>query len=153
MRKSRSKGFTLIEVVVAVMIISVVIAALLQAFAHNTRLFSRMEHKIGFSTQASLLLGKGDIGFENMDISLDRVLGDFRMDDEFRRRLKAFEAEIDYREIMRFDGSDFFAEREAMADEEGESLAGQKAPAVTFEIGRTSMRSNGENVSFLRLRL
>lgn len=153
MRKEGSRGFTLIEVVVAVLIISVVVAALLQLFSNNTRLFSTIQQKMGLSTQASLLLGRRDVGFEKMSISLDRVLGDFRMDDELRQRLKGIEAEIEYREVMQFDGSDFFAQREALAEAEDKEVGSQASADVIFEIGRTSLRLNGQSMSFLRLRL
>jgi len=51
-----SRGFTLLEVLIAVMIISVVIGSLLQLFSNNTTTFSSIHQKIVHTNTTTLLL-------------------------------------------------------------------------------------------------
>ena len=145
------RAFTLIEVMVAVIIITVVIAGLLQLFANNTRFFDKLDQKVDLSTQATLLLGAGAVGFEKDEIKLDELTKDFDLDDELRRKLKEMKAEVDYHTVMQMDESSLSEEEQDTVDEL--DTEGQSAAAATLEIGRTSLMIGDERTSFLRLKL
>lgn len=151
--QNESEGFTLIEVMISVMIISVVIASLLQLFSTNTRLFGTLEQKIELSTEGSLLLGVENIGFEKKSLHFDDLVKDFVIDDELRRRLKEIKAEVVYQELMRLDSADFMEETEELAEEQDITLTDASAKAVALEIGRTGLLFNNVKTSFVRLRL
>ncbi len=151
--RDESAGFTLIEVMIAVMIISVVIAALLQLFATNTRLFSTLEQKIRLSTEGSLLLGVENMGFEKESIHLDELVKDFRIDDDLRRRLKDTKAEVFYQELMVMDSADIMEEVEELAEEDNRTVTDTGTGAVRLEIGRTGLLVGDIQASFMRLRL
>ena len=151
--KASSKGFTLIEVTIAVMIISVVIASLLKLFSTNTHHFGTLERKVELSTAGTLLLGVADIGFESRRIHLDDLLKDFQLDDDLRRTLKSINAEVIYQEVKRLDSADFLEETEELAKEEGKDIVNQSAGAASLEIGRTGLQIDDEQTTFLRLRL
>lgn len=146
-------GFTLIEVMISVMIISVVIASLLQLFATNTRLFSTLEPKIDLSTGGSLLLGVENIGFEKQEIRLDELVKEFQVDDDLRRRLHDIKTKITYQELMTLDSADFMEEIEDMAEEDNRTVAETSTDAVQLEIGRTGLLLDDIQVSFIRLRI
>ncbi len=151
--KSISKGFTLIEVMVAILIISVVIASLLQLFSTNTALMGTLKEKIRLSTQGSMLLGVGNVGFEKKQIRLDGLLQEFKLDDDLRQKLKSMKADVNYKEVMRLDSADFQEESERMAKEEDESILKKRSETASLEIGRTILEINGVRTSFLRLKL
>lgn len=146
-------GFTLIEVMVSVMIISMVIASLLQLFATNTRLFATLGPKIDLSTQGSLLLGVDNIGFEKQDIRLDELVKEFRVDDDLNRRLHDIKAEVTYQELSIIDSADIMEEVQDRAEEDNRTLTQTTSDAVELEIGRTGLLIGEIQASFIRLRI
>ncbi|MEA3373491.1 MAG: prepilin-type N-terminal cleavage/methylation domain-containing protein [Campylobacterota bacterium] len=151
--RGASEGFTLIEVMVAIVIITVVIAALLQLFSNNTKLLGTVKEKVELSTQGSILLGVGNVGFEKKQIRLDGLLREFKLDDALRRKLKTIKADVSYKEVMRLDSIDFQEESERLAEMEGVSALKKRAETASLEVGRTTLEINGVHTSFLRLRL
>ncbi len=153
-----SSGFTLIEVLVAVMIISVVIGALIQLFATNNYTFTSVHQKILQTNKTTLLLGNEIYGYENKKVDLAELVKDFNIDDDLRRLLKKNKAEIIYTEVTSIDFGDA---AEAIAEVEGaqsgnedEGLISEAAEATNaLEIGRTTLKINGESSSFLRVKL
>lgn len=151
-RSGCSGGFTLIEVMVAVMIISVVIASLLQLFSNNNTLFNNVQKQVGSTMQSTLLLGNREIGFEKESVMLDDLVKTFDIDDTLRRSLKSKKAHIVYTEVRTMDLSgmeDTSSElegEEAIVYEEGEM-------AQALEIGRTTLRIGDQSNAFLRLKL
>ena len=153
-----SSGFTLIEVLVAVMIIAVVIGALIQLFATNTYTFTSVQQKIFQTNKTTLLLGNEIYGYENKKVDLAELVKDFNIDDDLRRLLKKNKAEIIYTEVTSIDFGDAaeaIAEVEgAQNDNEDEGLISEAAEATNaLEIGRTTLKVNGESSSFLRVKL
>ena len=130
------KAFTLIEVMVAVIIISIVIASLLQLFSNNTRFFNKLGQKIDLSMQATLLFDNGTVGFEKEGLMLDELLKDFNPDDELRRKLKEMKAKVDYHTVMRLDEGSLSDEDKTAA---GVDTADQSAAATTLEIPRENL--------------
>lgn len=157
------KGFTLIEVMVSVVIISVVIGALLQIFSNNTHFFSQFKSKIDLAWRSSLLLYQDEIGgFKEKkddeieeDIFLDELVKKFNIDDDLRRELKKIEADVTYKAVSIIETD----EMEMDVNESDQELATQyeeakeKSDGVVLEIGKTSFKIGDESTTFLRLNL
>lgn len=151
-------AFTLIEVLVAVMIISVVIGALMQLFSTNSHTFASVESKILQTNKTTLLLGNTIYGFEDKKIDLAELVKDFNIDDDLRRKLKDQKAEIFYREVKNIDfgdAADSIAEAQQGEEENGdEALVTDATDAAnSIEVGRTTLKLNGESSSFLRVKI
>ena len=91
-----SSAFTLLEVMISVVIISVVITALLQMSANNTHAFFRFNKKISTNQYSSFFISNPNFGLENKDTSLENILNEFRVEDSLRRDLKATRLKIEY---------------------------------------------------------
>lgn len=150
----RSHGFTLIEVLVAVMIIAVVIGALMQLFANNTHTFTSIDQKILQTNKTSLLLGNAVYGYENKKTDLAELVKDFNIDDDLRRLLKKEKVEVIYTETTTIDFGEA-AEAVAEADNINDNtiVTETTAAASALEIGRTTLKIGAESSSFLRVKL
>ena len=150
-----SHGFTLIEVLVAVMIIAVVIGALIQLFATNSFTFSSVHQKILHTNKTSLLLGNNIYGYEDKKVNLADLVKDFDIDDDLRRLLKKEKAQIRYTEVSNIDFGDA---AEALSEAEGgdngdEGAISETAEvADTLEVGRTTLKIGEQSSSFLRVK-
>jgi len=133
------KAFTLIEVMVSVIIISVVIMALLQMRGNSSHIFLELGKRIEINQFASFIIGNNNYGFENKATTLDKLLDDFEVDSDLRRKLKRVKVKILYRERERIDMSED-------SDEDVNS-------STVFEIGKTILKTEKSSVSFLRLKL
>ena len=127
-------GFTLIEVMVAVMIISVVIMALLEMYANNTYIFSTTKKQIKANQYASVLIANDKYGFEDTNLRLSDLLDDFDMRDELRRKLKEVKVKVIYKEL------------EQIEDGEGENAT------VVLTIGKTIIKADESSTFMLRLK-
>ncbi|WP_345975716.1 type II secretion system protein [Sulfurimonas sp. HSL3-7] len=151
-----SRGFTLLEVLVAVMIIAVVIGSLIELFANNSYTFKSVRQKILHTNTTSVLLGNEIYGYEKAKTDLAELVKDFNIDDDLRRQLKNVKVEIIYNEVTSID---FGEAAESIADigsgENGDDTLIQEASeAVTaLEVGRTTMKVNDQSSSFLRVKL
>jgi len=156
MPKNRS-GFTLIEVLVSVMIISVVIAALLQLFSTNSHSFSSVHEKILQTNKTSLLLGNKIYGYEKKRIDLAELVKDFNIDDTLRRKLKQEKVEIIYTELMNIDfdaAAASIAEEEQTAQQNDEAVINETSEATNaLEVGKTTMRIGDQSSGFLRVKI
>jgi len=152
-----TKAFTLIEVLVAVMIISVVISALLQLFATNAHTFSSVEAKIHHTNRTSLILGNKLYGYEKKKVDLAELVKDFNIDDDLRRKLKNEKIEIIYTEVTSIDFDDAaesISENEQLQEgEDEEAVTDASAATTSMEIGKTTVKLNGESSAFLRVKL
>ncbi len=144
------KAFTLIEVIVSVLIISIVIMALLQMFANNTHIFLSLNNKTKISQYSSFFISSRDIGFEDDMSDMYKLVEDFTLEDDLRRELKNMKMGIMYQEVKRIDMSEF-------EDDEDENttnaLNKESNSNIIFEIGKTILTTQNTSVSFLRLRL
>jgi len=148
------KAFTLVEVLIAVVIISIVIAAQLQLFSNNGKLFERMRTKIDNALLLTLILGDDTVGFEDSKLFLDELVKPFNVDDALRQRLKAQNSELFYQEVKRIEagdvaeqGDDTVSDEEAVQNEE----KGQNSAALI--IGKSILRSKGGSSAVLRIEL
>jgi prepilin-type N-terminal cleavage/methylation domain-containing protein len=151
-----SHGFTLLEVLVAVMIIAVVIGSLIQLFANNASTFASVRQKILHTNTTSVLLGNEIYGYEKTKTDLAELVKDFNIDDDLRRQLKNVKVEIVYSEVTSIDfgeAAESIAELDS-SDTGEDSLIQEATEAVTaLEIGRTTMKVNDQSSSFLRVKL
>lgn len=144
------KGFTLIEVMVAVVIISLVIGVLLQLFSNNTRLFSSMRGHSELCMRSSLLIGNTQYGYENEKVSLADLVQDFDIDDALRQKLKKYKAKITYSTVKELDT------RKKEIDDIVEPYIGNNDEGLkerTMEIGRSSFEMDEFQTAYLRLKM
>ena len=149
----RREGFTLIEVMVAVMIVSVVIASLLQLNANNTNFFSMLKMQKDNDQYLTLFIDNKKYGFENEDkIPLYRLLEDFDLDDDLRRELKAKEVNIKYQVVQTIDLAEFDQTQEDTQTQDNQEQNVSNSSLV-FEVGKTIMQTQKSSVALLRVRL
>ncbi len=144
---SKREGFTLIEVMVAVMIISVVVAALLQLQSNNTNTFVRLKKMQQTLQYASLLQGS-KYGLENDSLTLDRTVERFDLDDDLRRELKDIHAKVIYQKLDTIDTKGF---DDTVTDEQTQSE--DEASPLVIEIGRTVLQLPDSSASVMRIRI
>jgi len=125
-------GFTLIEVMVSVMIISVVIMALIKMYANNTHIYTTLKLQTDTNQYSSFLISNDDYGFENKEVRLNDLLGEFDLNDDLRRKLKMIKVKLTYQELQQIE------------DDEDTS-------SVILTIGKTTIKTQNSSTSFLRL--
>ena len=146
------RGFTLIEIMVSVVIISTVVMTILQLFSNNTRFFLHLDGSTSLISQASLLIGAKEYGFESKKVTLYDLVEDFDVDDDVRRALKSHVLALDYIEVMRLDGDDLSDSAQALS-EDGTVRQEGSGGGTSLEIGRTTLESQDQKSSFLRIKL
>jgi len=124
------KAFTLIEVMIAVMIVSVVIAALFKLQGDTNHLFKEIQKNQKESSYATFLLWNRTYGFNKSNLNLYRLVDNFDLDDDLRRELKNIKAEIIYTKQENLEVDD-----------------------LTFEIGTTRLHTQDFDLSFKRIQL
>ncbi len=133
------KAFTLLEVMVAVVIISVVIMGLLQMRGHNTHIFLSLSQKLEINQHLSFLIGNNDCGFEKESITADKLLNEFDMETELRQQLKKVKIDLSYQELDAID----------LGESHDENLNSE----MVIEIGKTVLRTDKSSVSLPRVRM
>ena len=131
------KAFTLIEVMVSVMIISVVIMALLKMKSNSSHILSSLKQQMGTTQYISLLIANKDYGYEDKSIRLDALIKEFDVDDKLRRKLKDKKAKVIYNEIETID----------LSEDENESLS------MILEIGESLVKTENFSTKIYRIRL
>jgi hypothetical protein len=91
------------EVIVAVLIVSVVIAALLQMRGTTATLFLDIKKRLNTNQIVTLTLWNQNYGFEKSDATLYRLVENFNIDDTLRRELKKSKIKISYDTLDSFD--------------------------------------------------
>lgn len=149
--KSNREAFTLLEVMVAVMIISVVVAALLQMMGNSSHLFSKVKIESNVGQYASFLIASPDYGFENKSITLDKLAEDFKLDSQLRTELKKLKAKLVYTELESIDMSEFDTPKaeDTIDNEEDQTVSSE----LIFEIGKSTLEFKDASTSLLRLRV
>ncbi len=138
-------AFTLIEVMVAVMIVSIVIAALLQMRGDSSNKLFQLKQMIQTNQYNSFLLSNSEkYAFEDSKIDMLRLVEEFDLESDLRRKLKAMKTEIVYEELEVIDTN----ELEESEDEEITASTG-----IIFEIGRTRLKTGEFSGDVIRVRL
>lgn len=151
-------AFTLIEVMVAVMIVSVVIAALLQMQGNASHKFLQLKEMISTSQYSSFLLSSADkYGFERSSTDMKTLLDDFELESDLRQKLSAIKVKIDYEELEIIDTNKFLQINEHNQEDDMkryENMPEQTmAAGVIFEIGQTRLETQNSTNKLLRVRL
>jgi len=142
MQKKRS-AFTLIEVMVSVMIISVVIMALLKMYANNTHIFTSLKKQIITNEYSSFLISNANYGFEDKHLDLYKLLDTFDVESDLRRKLKSQKVELRYEVLRSIDLSE-----QDDGEEEGQGNSG-----LVLEIGRDVLKNKNFSVALMRLQI
>ena len=121
-------AFTLIEVMLSVLIITLVIAALYSMRANSSFLMQQTTQKNHIQNTQSFLLGNYDYGFTKESITLDKLLEGFALEDTLRRRVKNEKLFIDYMPTDSIDSN-----------------------ATNLELGKSILKNDVASTSFLRL--
>jgi len=132
----KRSGFTLIEVMVAVMIVSVVIAAIYKMQGDTHHIFFKLKEKSQNNQYLSFIIWNNKYGFEDDKVNLERLAEEFKIEDDLRRKFKNIKLEITYDKLQTID----------MAEYEGSSN-------VIFELGMSRLKKDDFSDSLYRLRL
>ena len=139
MTKSVSKdAFTLVEVMVAVMIISVVIVAIMQMYANNTHLLGAYKKDIKAKQYASFLISNSRYGFKSKSIHLNDLVEDFELERSLAKELKGKKVKVVYKELQSID----------IAQEEKATYSG-----LVLEIGETILQTEETSTAFIRFKI
>jgi prepilin-type N-terminal cleavage/methylation domain-containing protein len=100
-RDSRKKAFTLIEIIVSVIIVSVVVVGALKIQGENNRMANYIQKRASAELDNSLFLIKRVEQFDKSEKNAyDLLVDDFRIeDDESRQVLKKIEKKINITEV------------------------------------------------------
>lgn len=133
------KAFTLLEVMVAVLIISIVIMALLEMRGHSAHIFSSLMQKLEVNQHLSFLVSNNNYGFEKDTITADNFLNDFDVDKDLRQRLKNIKVDLMYHKLDAI-----------YLNEQGDD---NPSSGMVFEIGKTILKTEKSSVALPRIRL
>ena len=145
------KGFTLIEVMVAVLIISVVIATLMQMRGNSTHIFLELDKKSKINQFSSFFIANNKYGFENKNTSLDELISDYVVEDDLGRELRNTKVNVIYQKIDTIDMSEFGMG--ASSDSEDDENTNTATSTMVFEIGKSILKTKDSSSAILRLRL
>lgn len=146
------RAFTLIEVMVAVVIISVVIMALIELLANNSHNFSTLDKKAQTNQYLSFFHSPSRYGFTDKQTTLYDLLKDFDLESELKEDLKAIKVNLIYQEIDSIDMSDYNPDEGEETEETQEDKEEQANSTMAFEIGKTVLKIDDASVSMLRIK-
>lgn len=152
-QKSNHSAFTLIEVMVAVVIISSVIMALIQMYANNIHIFSSLKAKTDITQYGSLLLDNPNVGFEKEETNLYELIDGFDVTDDLRHHLKKIKVKVVYQELERLDLSELDTEQKDDDTQESEPQDKTATNTMLLEIGRTVLKFDEGATSIMRIQL
>jgi len=154
MAKARD-AFTLIEVMIAVLIISTVIMALITMSGNNTHLFSTFKNQKHINQYASFFIANDKYGLENEDVTLDKLVDEFDLETDLRRELKTKKVSVNYQVIDEIDMSEFEEKDEEDLDDyvDNDSEDENVNSSLIIEIGKTVLRVKDSSVSLLRIQI
>jgi len=130
------KAFTLIEVMVSVMIISIVIMALLQMQANSSYMLTSLKKKNTSQQYISLLIANENYNLKDKNTRLNNLVEEFSVDDNLRRRLKKIKIKIIYNKLETID-----------LDENN------TASSAKLEIGESLLKTDNSSSKIFRLRI
>ncbi len=129
-------AFTLIEVMVAVMIVTVVIAALIKVQSDSSYLFQKLKN--GEKSQKYItLIMHSDYDLKQEHFTLDKTVGRFDIDDDLRRRLRNITIKLQYKKLQTID---------LAKEEDNGSATGQN-----LQIGKIIVKLLGKKYAYIRI--
>lgn len=150
-------AFTLIEVMVAVLIITTVIMALITMSGNNTHYFSSLKNKTKIDQYASLFISNTKYGLENEDVTLDKLVDQFDIETDLRRELKAIKVNVNYQVIDTIDMSEFEDTNEDDTNQYEATDSNEQNDSVNsnliIEIGKTVLRVDDSSVPLVRIQI
>ncbi|SFV75497.1 hypothetical protein MNB_SM-3-52 [hydrothermal vent metagenome] len=149
-KKTKKGGFTLIEVMIAVMIISIVIMALIKISANNTHLFSHISQKISLNQYATFFIDNKKFGLQKDSTTLYELVKNFDIEDDLRKQLKNQKISLLYQITDTIDLGQFDDTKEKNDDFQTEEDKKVKSDMV-FEIGKIVLKTKKSSVGYLRL--
>ena len=133
---TKREAFTLIEVMVAVMIVSVVVAALLEMRGNLSHKIFSINKTLQVSQYDTFLLLQNKYGFQRSSTNMKTLSEDFELETDLRRKLSALKLHIDYDTLNVIDTSEL---------NEGATLI--------FEVGKTKIKSTEYSSAMTRVRI
>jgi len=130
------RAFTLMEVMIAVMIVSVVIASIIEMRGNSTFMYEKIDKNKQINQYLSFLVANEKYGYEKESTTMKNLCDDFELDSELRREFSDIKVDIDYKELETLDMSEY--------DENSELI---------IEIGKSILSSQDASTSFIRIRL
>jgi len=139
----KREGFTLIEVMVSVVIISTVVLALLELISNSSHIFASLDKKGKSNQYISLIIANEDYGDEDKKATMYDLVREFDIESDLRRSLKAQKIEILYQELETIDMSE---------SQESETQEASRSGMI-FEIGKTVLQMPDSATSLIRIKL
>ena len=136
---------------VAVVIISVVIMALIELIANNSHNFSTLSKKEQNNQYLSFFGSPSRYGFADKHITLYDLVKDFELESDLRRDLKAIKVDVIYQEIDSIDMDDYSVDEQEESEVE-EDQENRTNSSMAFEIGKTILKIDNSSVSILRIK-
>ena len=151
----KRQAFTLIEVMVAVMIVSIVIAALLQMRGNTSHKFFGIQEMMQTNQYNSFLLAQGDkYGFEDSHIDMNQLVDDFDLESDLRRKLKSMKISLEYETLSTIDTAEFEdGATPKDSDTEAEEQKQEDTTGLVFEIGKGIIKSEQFSTHLIRVSL
>jgi len=144
-------AFTLLEVMVAVMIVSVVIAALLQMRGNTSNEFMQIKKMAQTNQYNSFLLSLDEkYGFEKSNIDMKRLVEDFDLESDLRRKLGSLKVNLDYEALSVIDTSEFDSQENSENAEDAENAS---SSGIIFEIGKTTLKTEKFSTQLTRIKI
>jgi prepilin-type N-terminal cleavage/methylation domain-containing protein len=146
------KGFTLIEVMVAVMIVSIVIAALLKMQGNSSHKLLYLKNIMRTTQYSSFFIASSTkYGFENTKTNIADMLDDYELEDKLRKKLKNIKVNVNYETLDTLDSGDF-GDQANEQDIQNDNDTQQGANLI-LEIGKSTIKSEKFSTSLIRVQL
>ena len=137
----KRRAFTLIEVLVAVMIVFIVIAAMLELAGESSLLFKNL-YKKSKALEHLSMLRQSRYAKESGNVNLALLLTRFMLDDTTRRVLKQDSVKITYKEVHHLELPNIFAHTDT-----------PDAEQIRFLFSSNGVETEGVHVSLMRVSL
>jgi prepilin-type N-terminal cleavage/methylation domain-containing protein len=134
--QSKRSAFTLMEVMIAVMIVSVVIASILQMRGNSSFIYERIEKNAKVNQYLSFLIDNQDFGYEKKTTTMKNLCDEFKLDSELRREFADIKLKLDYKKLDVLDMSEY--------DENSQ---------LVIESGNSILSTPSSSASLLRIRI
>ncbi len=144
---------------VAVMIISVVILALLNMQGNSSFIFSKLSKDAQVNQYASFFIANPDYGFEKKDVRMDALVKDFDIESKLKRELKNVKVAVIYQELEKIDMQEYEDTENQVDEYDEQGVLKQNTSGMAFEVGKTILKvkqrdsTQEASTSLIRLRM